>query len=53
VSIVEARSKTFPLTLLLLFPLTSWLAFIFLALSTAPPSETKEHHLEIMTLERV
>jgi len=50
-NIVQARSKTFPLTILLLFPLTSWLAFIFLALSTAPPSETEEHYHEIMTLE--
>jgi hypothetical protein len=49
--IVRARNKTFPLTVLLLFPPTSWLAFIFLAFAEASPPEPKERYPEIMTLE--
>jgi uncharacterized protein DUF5684 len=52
VKIVRARRKTTPLLILLLLPVTSLFAFIFLAFSEAAPKKKKqEPRVEIMTLE--
>jgi hypothetical protein len=53
VKIVEARQKTMPLAILLLFPLTSWFAFLFLAFSQDSRTEGKKVHVENMTLQTV
>jgi len=50
VKIVKARQKTMPLAILLLFPLTSWFAFLFLALSEDSRDEGAKVHVETMTL---
>ena len=51
--IVEARQKTMPLAILLLFPLTSWFAFLFLAFSQDSRDEGAKVHVETMTLQTV
>lgn len=53
VRIVEARSKTTPLLILLLLPITSFFAFLYLAFSDSIPEKKKkqERRVEIMTLE--
>lgn len=54
VKIVDARQKTMSLAILLLFPLTSWFAFLFLAFSDAAAApEGKELTAEIMTPQAV
>jgi hypothetical protein len=53
IKIVEARQKTMPLAILLLFPLTSWFAFLFLAFSQDSRNEGVKVHVENMTLETV
>ena len=53
VKIVEARQKTMPLAVLLLFPLTSWFAFLFLAFSQDSRNEGKKLLVENMTLQTV
>jgi hypothetical protein len=50
VRIVEARQKTAPLVILLLFPLTSWFAFLFLAFSKDSRDGVKMQ-VETMALE--
>jgi len=49
--IVEARHKTMPLAILLIFPLTSWLAFIFLAFSEDSRDDGQKLQVQTMTLE--
>jgi hypothetical protein len=49
--IVEARHKTMPLGVLLLLPVTSWFAFVYLAFSETASSGAEKFHLEVMTLE--
>ncbi len=51
VKIVQARSKTMPLMILLLLPVTSLFAFLYLAFSDAVPQKKEERRVEIMTLE--
>jgi len=51
--IVAARQKTTPLALLLMFPLTSWFAFLFLAFSEAAGQEGDKLSVEIMTPQSV
>jgi len=51
VKIVEARHKTVPLLVLLLLPITSPFAFLYLAFSEAAPEKKSEPRVEIMTLE--
>jgi hypothetical protein len=51
VKIVEARHKTTPLLVLLLLPVTSLFAFLYLAFSEAAPQRKSEPRVEIMTLE--
>jgi hypothetical protein len=51
VKIVEARHKTVPLLVLLLLPVTSPFAFLYLAFSEAAPERKAEPRVEIMTLE--
>ena len=41
IKIVAARQKTMPLAILLMFPLTSWFAFLFLAFSKDSREDTK------------
>jgi hypothetical protein len=52
VKIVEARQKTMPLAMLLIFPLTSWFAFMFLALSE-DSHEREKVQVESMILDTV
>jgi hypothetical protein len=51
--IVEARQKTVPLAILLIFPLTSWFAFLFLAFSDGPVPGEVEISVEIITPQSV
>jgi hypothetical protein len=52
VKIVQARSKTTPLLILLLLPVTSLFAFVFLAFSEAAPKKKEPPpRVELMTLE--
>jgi len=51
IRIVEARQKTKPLSILLLFPLSGWFAFMFLAFSKDSREEGLKMKVEIMTLE--
>ncbi|HTL54684.1 MAG TPA: hypothetical protein VL361_03360 [Candidatus Limnocylindrales bacterium] len=51
--IVEARRKTIPLAILLLFPLTSWLAFLFLAFSEDSRDKGTKVHVEAVSLQSV
>ena len=51
VKIVQARSKTMPLMILLLLPVTSFFAFLYLAFSDAVPEKKQQRRVEIMTLE--
>jgi hypothetical protein len=52
VKIVEARHKTVPLSILLVFPVTSVFAFLYLAFSEAAPAKTERPpRVELMTLE--
>jgi hypothetical protein len=46
--IVDARQKTMPLAILLIFPLTSWFAFLFLAFSEGSAPSEDEVSVEIM-----
>jgi uncharacterized protein DUF5684 len=51
VKIVQARRKTTPLLVLLLLPVTSFFAFLYLAFSEATPKRKEQPRVEIMTLE--
>jgi hypothetical protein len=51
VRIVQARSKTTPLLVLLLLPVTSLFAFLYLAFSETAPRKEDQPRIEIMTLE--
>lgn len=51
--IVEARQKTLPLAILLVFPLTSWFAFLFLAFSQGSVPGEDQISVEIMTPQSV
>ena len=51
VKIAQAFGKNLLLTILLLFPLTTWFAFIVLAFSEHASEATKEPAVEIMSLE--
>jgi len=51
IKIVQARSKTTPLMILLLLPVTSFFAFLYLAFSEAAPRKDEQPRIEIMTLE--
>ena len=51
--IVDARHKTLPLAILLIFPLTSWFAFLFLAFSQGIDSGKEEFSVEIMSPQSV
>lgn len=52
VKIVRARQKTMPLAILLMFPLTSWFGFLFLAFSEDSRDREKVR-VEAVTLESV
>ena len=51
VKIAQARGKNLLLTILLLFPLTTWFAFLVLAFSEHSSAPTKEEPIQIMSLE--
>lgn len=53
VKIVQARHKTMPLAILLLFPLTSWFAFLFLAFSEDSRDKGAKVRVETMSLQSV
>jgi len=53
VKIVAARQKTLPLAILLIFPLTSWFALLFLALSESSHPEEELLTMDIMTPQSV
>ena len=53
VKIVNARQKTMPLAILLLFPLTSWFGFLFLAFSEDSRDNGTKVRVEPVTLQSV
>jgi len=53
IRIVKARQKTTPLAMLLIFPLTSWFAFLFLALSNDTRDQGVKVQVESMSLQTV
>ncbi|HLH52237.1 MAG TPA: hypothetical protein VKY92_01280 [Verrucomicrobiae bacterium] len=51
IRIADARGKTFVVALLLILPVTSPFAFLYLALSAGPSSRKENRRIEIMSLE--